>query len=48
MTVARGPAGAAYHHNDRIKAATMTAQDLRDLALGLPEATKPAHVGHPD
>jgi hypothetical protein len=26
----------------------MTAQDFRDLALSLPEATEAAHMGHPD
>ena len=26
----------------------MTAQDFRELALSLPEATEASHVGHPD
>ena len=26
----------------------MTAEDFRDLALSLPEATESAHMGHPD
>jgi len=26
----------------------MTAQEFRDLALGLPEASEGAHMGHPD
>jgi hypothetical protein len=26
----------------------MTAQEFRDLALGLPGATEAAHMGHPD
>jgi hypothetical protein len=29
-------------------AVTMTAQEFRELALSLPEATEAAHMGHPD
>jgi hypothetical protein len=31
-----------------LKANIMTADDFRTLALGLPEATESAHMGHPD